>query len=350
MSPEISQQEVSERAANTLRYRLLRGLAHSIVRGVGLFNGLLNRVERFRETRKLPVPEDINGEPITCLRCGAFNDPHSQQCSNCGTRLVVPDLDFNLLLRVAAQTSVGRVRKNNEDNVNVWAGDGTVLALVADGMGGAVAGEEASRLVVESVQADFVGDSRSAEKLQLYSEDQMSGLMHDTVHHANRAIVDRAREQPSLKGMGTTSTLMAVRGNQAFTAHVGDSRAYIVDATGLIRQITEDHSFVQALVASGHITAEEARTHPMGNVLYRALGQSLDLEVDTYVTMLHSGDKVVLCSDGLTRHLEDHEIADILHNAVDPQQAANSLIDLANERGGEDNISVVVIMVDEYSG
>jgi serine/threonine protein phosphatase PrpC len=121
----------------------------------------------------------------------------------------------------------------------------------------------------------------------------------------------------------------------------------VVDGhNGWIHQITDDHSFVQALVASGHITPEQARSHPMGNVLYRALGQSLDLEVDQYTHYLNAGDRLVMCSDGLTRHLLPEDIAKIVMETDSPDEATMTLIDLTNERGAEDNVSVVVIMME----
>ncbi len=183
------------------------------------------------------------------------------------------------------------------------------------------------------------------------SETDLSSRLVDAIHDANKAVVQRAQDEPTLKGMGTTSTLALIRGNRAMIAHVGDSRAYIVDGKeGWINQVTDDHSFVQALVASGHITPEQAKQHPMGNVLYRALGQSLDLEVDIYTRYLKAGDRLVICSDGLTRHLQPADIAKIVLENEDPQEATQSLIELANSRGGEDNVSAVVIMMQAVEG
>src|SRR5690606_23218500 len=165
--------------------------------------------------------------------------------------------------------------------------------------------------------------------------------------HANANIVQRAARDPELRGMGTTMTLAFVRGDRSIIAHVGDSRAYLVDGyTRRISQITADHSFVEALVAAGHITHEQAEEHPMRNVLYRALGQSDDIDVDVYETHLRPGDRLLLCSDGLTRHVKSHEIADVVLSDDDPEVASEALIDLANARGGEDNVSVIIILVE----
>ncbi len=304
-------------------------------------------VERLREAKAKLPPDDVNGEPLTCLRCGTYNRPNVRSCTNCGAPLVVPDLDFNLITHSGARTNLGQVRTNNEDNVGLWALEGVILALVADGMGGAAAGEEASRLAVEAVQADFLGQGRGSQDLMVLSESELSKRMVEAILNANRAVFEHARNDSSRKGMGTTSTLMMVRGNRALVAHVGDSRAYLIDGReGWINQITDDHSFVQALVASGHITPEEARRHPMGNVLYRALGQSLDLEVDAYTRYLKAGDRLVLSSDGLTRHVQPSDITKLVMEAKTAEEATLDLVDLANSRGGEDNISVIVIMID----
>jgi protein phosphatase len=266
----------------------------------------------------------------------------------CGASLIIPDYDFNLVARAGARTSVGQVRSNNEDNVNIWAVDGVVLALVADGMGGAAAGEEASRLAAEAIQADFLGEQRGSQELAVHSEGELSKRMIDAILDANRAVVERAQNDPTRKGMGTTSTLAMIRGNRLLIAHVGDSRVYYINGReGKIEQVTDDHSFVQALVASGHITEDQAKLHPMSNVLYRALGQSFDLEVDIYTHYLNDGDALVVCSDGLTRHLSSSDIAKIVKSADSPDEATLDLIELANERGGEDNISVIVVMVNE---
>ncbi|MCC6801467.1 MAG: Stp1/IreP family PP2C-type Ser/Thr phosphatase [Anaerolineae bacterium] len=249
-------------------------------------------------------------------------------------------------LRSSARTSVGQVRENNEDNVRLWSDDEFVVAVVADGMGGAVAGEEASRIAVETLQQGKFLDSPDESPLQL-DNDQAVNWLCESIRHANTNIVERASSNPELRGMGTTMTLAFIRGFNAIIAHVGDSRAYMIDGhTRRITQITADHSFVEALVAAGHLTHEQAEEHPMRNVLYRALGQSDDVDVDVYEAHLRPGDRIVLCSDGLTRHVKSTEIATIIMEDDDLEVASQALIDLANARGGEDNVSVIVIAVD----
>jgi protein phosphatase len=241
------------------------------------------------------------------------------------------------------------VRQNNEDNIHLWSRDSYVLAVVADGMGGAAAGEEASRIAVEAIESGMaMRDYATPEILLAMDDTVVQERLRQSIQSANIQIIQRAAAAPELRGMGTTVTLAFIRQTHAIVAHVGDSRAYQVDRfDGEITQITADHSFVQALLAAGHITHEQAEEHPMRNVLYRALGQGDDVEVDIYVQDLHIGDRLVLCSDGLTRHVRPEEIAQLVLAHDNPDTAGQRLIDLANERGGEDNVSVIVISVEQ---
>ena len=313
-------------------------------------------VHRQRRQHKKNTPTqntattDVSGEAsIICLRCGTPNPPLARYCIGCGASLSVPE-DFdptNPVPRVSAISDVGRVRGNNEDRVGLWARQGIVLAVVADGMGGAAAGEEASRLVLESIQAEFLGAVRGSETLRELSDDEIADKLRTTIRRANRAIIERAEEYPAYQGMGTTVTLAFVRSPRVIIAHVGDSRAYLVHGqNGWINQITDDHSFVEALLASGHITYEQAAVHPMRNVLYRALGQTEDMEADLYSRQLDEGDWLVLCSDGLTRHVKPFEIAQLATCSTAPAEVAQALVALANKRGGEDNISAVIIKME----
>ena len=247
-------------------------------------------------------------------------------------------------LRSSGRTDTGRVRDNNEDSVHVWSSDDQlVLAIVADGMGGAVAGEQASRIAVESITTRLVDQHGN----QLFESVDLVSNLRDTIHDANLNIIDHAKANPELKGMGTTVTLAVAQAQQVIVGHVGDSRAYRIRARDeTIEQITYDHSFVQALVEAGHITSEEAEDHPMRNVLYRALGQTPDIEVDIYYEQLDPDDRIVLCSDGLTLHVQPAEIAEITLQHENPAVASQQMIDLANERGGRDNISVIVIKLE----
>lgn len=260
----------------------------------------------------------------------------------------MPHPEQGIRLRSSARTSVGQVRENNEDNIHLWPGDDFVLAVVADGMGGAAAGEEASRLAVEAIRSGFSPREVPADERLITPEDTtITDKLRDAIQEANLRIYEKASASPEMRGMGTTVTLAFVRGTHAIVAHVGDSRAYLVDGEdGHITQITADHSFVKALLDAGHITEEQAEEHPMRNVLYRALGQADDIDVDLYFKRLHIGDRLVLCSDGLTRHVKPDEIARLALSDPNPDVASQKLIDLANERGGEDNVSVIVVSVE----
>jgi protein phosphatase len=200
--------------------------------------------------------------------------------------------------------------------------------------------------MVWAAQHGKVLDSSGESPLGL-NDDQAVTWLCDSIRTANTNIVDRAANNPELRGMGTTMTLAFVRGTNAIIAHVGDSRAYLIDGhSHRITQITADHSFVEALVAAGHLTHEQAEEHPMRNVLYRALGQNDEVDVDVYEAHLRTGDRLVLCSDGLTRHVKANEIATIAMGDDDLEAVSQALIDLANARGGEDNVSVIVIAVE----
>jgi protein phosphatase len=252
-----------------------------------------------------------------------------------------------IYLRTSARTSTGQVRENNEDNIYLWSSDDFALAVVADGMGGAAAGEEASRLAVEAIEAGLNPEATSRDVMAEMTDEFLTSKMADAIRNGNMNIVQRAASDPELRGMGTTITLALVRGKQVTIAHVGDSRAYMIDSRNRrIIQVTDDHSFVEALVAAGHLTHEQAEEHPMRNVLYRALGQAEDIDIDVYDVRLQPNDRLVLCSDGLTRHVKAQEIAEVVLLNHDPEIASQLLIDLANTRGGEDNVSVIVILVE----
>ncbi|QPC82968.1 Stp1/IreP family PP2C-type Ser/Thr phosphatase [Phototrophicus methaneseepsis] len=257
--------------------------------------------------------------------------------------------EHQIRLRCSALSDQGRVRGNNEDNIYLWGDDTQVLAVVADGMGGAVAGEKASRIAVDSIEARLVKNEDiepdTYDKMDL---DDLAVVLKHAVQEANRNIVDRAVAQPELKGMGTTLTMAFIKGRDVTLAHVGDSRAYLVDKYDqTVMQVTRDHSFVQALLEAGHIREDEVETHPMRNVLYRALGQGRDLDVDIIqnVQMAYH-DRLVLCSDGLTLHLSADEIAEIASESDDPAEIARDMIGLANKRGGRDNVSVIIVIAE----
>lgn len=243
-------------------------------------------------------------------------------------------------------TDVGKLRDHNEDTALVIMGahdgdDGPSpfgLFVLADGMGGHRAGEVASSLAAR-VAAHHIMRRLYIPSLLGQAQDRESAAMVkvliDAVRAANRAV---STEAP---GSGTTLICALVRDKDAYIAHVGDSRAYVLTEEGL-EQITEDHSLVDRLVSAGRLTPDEAAVHPQRNVLYRAVGQGGTLEVDTHVRGMQSGERLLLCSDGLWGMVEEDEIVSLIRNASSSQAACEDLVAAANQAGGSDNITAVL--------
>jgi len=226
---------------------------------------------------------------------------------------------------------------------------GLGLYVVADGMGGYEGGEVASALAIATVTEQLLHDfilpqfSRTADEP---SADQIAGWLKGAVQSANQQI-NEAR-QGRVHEMGTTVVAVIVAGDRAFIANVGDSRAYLLRrGEPAIKQVTVDHSLVQRLMSTGQITAEEAKYHPYRNVVFRSLGEKPAVEVDMFAERLHPGDRLLLCSDGLSNMVEDAEMTEIIGGTADPQAACESLILRANAAGGTDNITAVLIYVEE---
>jgi protein phosphatase len=233
-----------------------------------------------------------------------------------------------------ARSHVGLKRRNNED-AYVLHPDGCVGA-VADGMGGAAAGEEASRIFVETAK-DVFSDLDPAQ----VPEEEGARLVQKTFLWANERILDHVKAHPNHKGMGCTAEVLALFGSRFVLGHMGDSRTYRV-RNGQMRQLTKDHSFVQEQVDEGLITADEARNHPMRNVVLRAVGVKRDPAVDLIRGDVRVGDRFLLCSDGLTDMVEDAFIESILSSADPLPQQVETLIEMANSAGGKDNITVAI--------
>ena len=233
-----------------------------------------------------------------------------------------------MVFKVGAKTDKGLIRENNEDAFYVDAKKG--IFIVADGMGGHSAGEVASQMAVEEIK-----------KYLNTEENKFSQILKQAIIEANKAIYEKAEEDPNLEGMGTTIVVAIVNNKNLHIAHVGDSRAYILTKEGL-KQITEDHSLINEWVKEGKITLDEARFHPMRNVITRALGVEKEVEVEIN-TIPYQGEPILLCTDGLTDMLEDKEIEEIIKNNPDPEQACEALIKEANEKGGKDNVTVILI-------
>jgi protein phosphatase len=230
---------------------------------------------------------------------------------------------------VGVQTDVGRVRKGNEDSYLLEA----PIYAVADGMGGHIAGDIASATAVAAISEGI--DARHPED---------GNDLAELVTRANEAIWEKARSDPGLRGMGTTCTMLMVDGDVAHIAHVGDSRAYLL-RDGSFRQLTEDHTLVERMVREGRLSAEDAANHPQRNVITRALGVDANVRVDVLEERLAEGDRILITSDGLTSMVEGEDIARVLDAEDDPQATAERLVEMANDAGGEDNVTVLVLHI-----
>ena len=256
----------------------------------------------------------------------------------------------NVRLTVYARSDVGRVRTNNEDAflvsdldtgaslapsaVDVDVRDRGLLAVVSDGMGGHAAGDVASALVVESLRKSLSDPAADHSSLQR--------LIDGAVRRAN-ADVHAAARATERRGMGATLTAVLVHGTDAYVAEVGDSRGYLL-RSGRLRQITKDQSFVQVLIDAGVLTPEQAKDSPQKNVILQAMGREQDVQVSIGRIRLHAGDRLLLCSDGLSNLVTAAELAAMLGDDA-PATVCERMIALANERGGHDNLTAVVALV-----
>lgn len=240
-------------------------------------------------------------------------------------------------------TDVGRVRSNNEDSFRIVAP--LNLFVLSDGMGGQAHGEIASQLAVETAARHCLEASNN-HSTPLFGESHPelsanTNRLASAVHLANRKIHDSAQDHPEQRGMGATLTAAWIDDHKMSLVHVGDSRAYLL-RSGQLLQLTQDHSLVAEQVRRGILTPQQADQSEMQSVLIRALGAQPEVEVDADEHLLLGGDTLLLCSDGLTRMVTDPEIASTLLTEADPQKAAERLVTLANEYGGEDNVTVIV--------
>jgi serine/threonine protein phosphatase PrpC len=248
-----------------------------------------------------------------------------------------------------AVSDVGRKRKGNEDSL--FVNPEQHLFVVADGMGGHAAGEIASKVAVESIN-EFVcltgGDEEITWPFGLDENISYDGnRLKTAIRYANRKVLEATKEKSEYEGMATTVAAVLVDGNTANLGHVGDSRVYLV-RDGEITQLTSDHSWVNEQIQSGVISPDQARTHPLRNVVTRALGGKPDLQVDMQQHKAKAGDILLLCSDGLTTMIPDEDIVRVVREADgDVEKAAQALVASANAKGGEDNITVLLIRFDE---
>jgi PPM family protein phosphatase len=236
-----------------------------------------------------------------------------------------------MTFRLGAASDRGRIREGNEDS---FVASGS-LAAVADGKGGAQAGEVASATAADELRGLQDGGP--------WRTDRLAGdALKQAVLEANRRIREMAAGDKSLEGMGTTVTALLEDDDVVHLAHVGDSRAYLLRG-GELSQLTEDHTLVQELVKQGKLRPEEAKRHPQGSIITRALGADADVQVDTATFKIVPGDRLLLCTDGLTAVVDPATIRNVLLRSRDPQQASERLVAMANEQGGPDNVTVVVL-------
>ena len=244
--------------------------------------------------------------------------------------------------KIGMLTDVGQVRTVDEDSilaadlsfgVNSESSKFLLLA-VADGMGGHAKGEEASKIALNAIARAVIPD--------LLNNTPFTKILEKGIQNANQDILDHTAKNPEASGMGTTSVCAVVKDNQIHLANVGDSRAYRVSDDEICR-VTKDHSYVQALIDEGEITEEQAREHPRKNEITRAVGIMPSIEVDTMKLTLDSDESLLLCCDGVIAHLSDDDIHKIIRDSPDPQTACQEIVDMANERGGSDNISLIIL-------
>ena len=246
-------------------------------------------------------------------------------------------------LQHAGMTDVGCVRKHNEDNMLMASELG--LFVVADGLGGHAAGEVASQIVVETI-GRFVSDTVEQERTWPVDYDATlsynANRLQAAVSLSDKAIADDIRSNPERETMGSTVVALLVGGGKATLAHVGDSRAYLLNSTG-IRQVTRDHSWVAEQVANGILTASEARVHPFRNVITQALGNGGELSVEVQEMDLSESERLLLCSDGLSGMVPDQQIWEIVSRSSSFQGAVEALVAAARAAGGEDNITAILV-------
>ena len=244
--------------------------------------------------------------------------------------------------KIGMLTDVGQVRTVDEDSIlaadlSFGVNSDTskfLLLAVADGMGGHAKGEEASKIALNAIARAVIPD--------LLNNTPFTKILEKGIQNANQDILDYTAKNPEASGMGTTSVCAVVKDNQIHLANVGDSRAYRVSDDEICR-VTKDHSYVQALIDEGEITEEQAREHPRKNEITRAVGIMPSIEVDTMKLTLDSDESLLLCCDGVIAHLSDDDIHKIIRDSPDPQTACQEIVDMANERGGSDNISLIIL-------
>jgi serine/threonine protein phosphatase PrpC len=338
-----------ERAAASIKElsRILDSLSEQLAQGR----------ETMRITTRLPAQRQY---AQTCMICGRGNRASARFCIACGSPLGAeaqpakpPSAPAPIKIMLAARTDPGMVRPNNEDTYysgefSTNEGVLATLLLVADGMGGAQAGEFASSQASKVVKQSLIA---SLAEHDMADDAAWQSALRGAAVAANQYVYEQAQADRAKTGMGTTLTIAVISDRRLHLAHVGDTRAYLINPGGVNEsgsawsQLTSDHTLVARLVDIGQLTPEQARTHPQRNILYRSLGTDPTIEVDTSSHALAPGDILLLCSDGLDGYVEDLELARIVIQEADLARACERLVDLAKERGGRDNITVLLAKI-----
>ena len=246
---------------------------------------------------------------------------------------------------IGYRSDIGKTREVDEDSIRVEESRSVIkskmrmvrLLVVADGMGGHQNGEKASEIASKAIKDVWSQELDNCIAKHL--------ILEHGIQKANQDILDYTTKHPEASGMGTTSVCAIVEGNDVVLANVGDSRAYKISDE--IHQVTKDHSYVQGKVDSGEITKDQAREDPRNNEITKAVGLSSSLEVDTMKLTLDSDESLLLCCDGVNDHLPDDEIQKIVRDSPDPDTACKKIVDMANEKGGHDNISLIILSAEE---
>ena len=240
-------------------------------------------------------------------------------------------------MRYWGSTDIGAVRKENQDAfLTKRLDENRALLLVCDGMGGANGGRTASNIAIEVFAQAVEAHHKKGMK-----QSQMADVVAAAATEANQAVYDAAQRDASLSGMGTTMVCLLADGAEAVVGNIGDSRAYLIDEDGM-QQVTHDHSLVAEMVRRGELSSREANHHPSKNVITRALGVDQNVSCDVFPLSLKEGQYVLLCSDGLTNEVSEPEIYYEVYQSQQPEQACDTLIEIAKARGGHDNITVVL--------
>jgi protein phosphatase len=241
-------------------------------------------------------------------------------------------------MKTFARSDIGRIREMNQDNYYVSdPNDEIKMFIVADGMGGYKGGEIASALAIESAKSYITNNFEETNR----EKEKILDLIKNAIEYANMVVYERSKEVEELNGMGTTMDVVIIQSGRLYIGHVGDSRVYRL-RKDFFRKLTTDHSYVEQLVRQGNITKEEAYNHPKKNMLTKALGCTAFVEPDVMVKGFQKDDILLMCTDGLTNMVREDQICEIIKE--NPESACDVLVNKANENGGQDNITAVIIL------